>query len=312
MIRAAVSFLLLSLAPHVALAVELSLLDGAHRLSHRVSPMDSYNLPIGPFTDTNVPTRLMEGQLDRQTWRLDGSALTTLQLITPLREQIQAVGFDLLFECRDKTCGGFDFRFDIEVAPAPGMFVDVRNYRFLSAVKGNNEAISLLVSTNRNAAYLQVIQVGSVDRDAIEIAPDQAKTGPRPKQEPAPVNLGLIENLKRQGHVVLDDLVFNSGAARLDNGPFASLSALAEYLADNPKQHVAVVGHTDSTGGLDPNIALSKNRATAVRDRLIDTYKTDPEQVQAQGMGYLAPVASNLTAEGRDANRRVEVILLSQ
>ncbi len=61
---------------------------------------------------------------------------------------------------------------------------------------------------------------------------------------------------------------------------------------------------------LDANIALSKRRAGTVRDRLVNEYGVPPGRVAAEGMGYLAPVASNLTPEGRERNRRVEALLL--
>ena len=113
------------------------------------------------------------------------------------------------------------------------------------------------------------------------------------------------------GHVVLGDLDFGSGADTLGLGPYGSLAALAAFLADNPGIRIALVGHTDSIGALDQNIALSKRRAVAVRMRLIDSHGAAPDRIDAEGMGYLAPVASNLTEPGRLANRRVEAILLS-
>jgi OOP family OmpA-OmpF porin len=48
-----------------------------------------------------------------------------------------------------------------------------------------------------------------------------------------------------------------------------------------------------------------------VLERLVTTYDIPPHQLDAQGMGYLSPVASNLTEEGREVNRRVEVIITS-
>ena len=48
-----------------------------------------------------------------------------------------------------------------------------------------------------------------------------------------------------------------------------------------------------------------------MRQRLIDRYQIDPARLEGEGMGYLAPVGSNLTPEGREANRRVEAVLLS-
>ena len=75
---------------------------------------------------------------------------------------------------------------------------------------------------------------------------------------------------------------------------------------------VAIVGHTDTTGALETNIAVSRARAEAVRDLLITEYEVRAAQVDAAGMGYLGPRASNLTADGRKANRRVEIILLRE
>ena len=57
--------------------------------------------------------------------------------------------------------------------------------------------------------------------------------------------------------------------------------------------------------------AHDDRRAESVRSRLRDGYDVDPAQMQADGVGFLAPVASNLTEAGRAENRRVEVILLS-
>jgi outer membrane protein OmpA-like peptidoglycan-associated protein len=82
-------------------------------------------------------------------------------------------------------------------------------------------------------------------------------------------------------------------------------------LRANPNLQVALVGHTDSAGSLEGNIGLSKRRARAVRQRLINAHGVRADQLAAEGMGYLSPVGSNLTEVGRNANRRVEVIVTS-
>jgi OOP family OmpA-OmpF porin len=74
---------------------------------------------------------------------------------------------------------------------------------------------------------------------------------------------------------------------------------------------VILVGHTDASGGLDGNIALSRKRAESVRQRMTDRYGIPAAQVDAQGVGYLSPRASNLSDTGRDQNRRVEVMMTS-
>jgi OOP family OmpA-OmpF porin len=109
--------------------------------------------------------------------------------------------------------------------------------------------------------------------------------------------------------MALDDLTFATGSAQLGAGTFASLQAVAGYLADHPDRTLALVGHTDASGDLAGNVALSKARADSVRERLIRDYGAPSDRLTAEGVGYLAPRASNLTDEGRTRNRRVEVVL---
>lgn len=309
-LRLATLSFLLSLVGESALAVELTLTAGAKQLANRVSLLDSYELPVGPVQNGDLPVRHFEGRVQRETWRIDSGSITTLQLLKPLRDQIKQAGFELIFECEDRGCGGFDFRFGTEVVPTPDMYVDIQDFRFLSATDGDRRAIGVLVSRSRSAAYLQVIQTSSVENltlpvstqaPALEMSEDSGKKGK-----------DLVAKLQREGHVVLDDLDFGTGADALGQGPYQSLRQLAEFLKDNPDLVVMFVGHTDSIGGLEENIALSKRRAEVVRERMLDLYEVPSAQVDAQGMGYLAPVASNLDANGRALNRRVEAVLLQR
>jgi outer membrane protein OmpA-like peptidoglycan-associated protein len=72
-----------------------------------------------------------------------------------------------------------------------------------------------------------------------------------------------------------------------------------------------LVGHTDASGSLAANIAVSERRAEAVAQVLIDRYGVDRDRVTAEGVGFLAPRATNQTEEGRQKNRRVEVVVTS-
>ena len=280
-------------------AQTLTLPDSARQVSERISPLDSYDMPIGPFADGSVPVRPVEGRVERITWRLQAGSSTTLQLLAPLRDHLKAQGYDIVFECEARNCGGFDFRFAIEVVPTPDMNVSINDYRFLSATRGE-EVLTLLVSRSPPDGYLQMIRV----------TPQGAKPPPLVVEETVQGAGGLLSDLTRDGHVILDDLSFESGAVALGEGPFASLALLAAYLADNPGARLALVGHTDDTGDLQANIDVSTRRAQAVRTRLIERHGVAPDRVQAQGVGYLAPLTSNATPEGRELNRRVEAVLL--
>lgn len=313
MIRAVALCLLVAVAPVAAPALDLP--QGARLLSERIVPLDSYALPMAAFDGNTVPARVFEGRVERRSWRIDGGSATPLQLLAPLRDQLLAEGFEILFECRADACGGFDFRFGTEVAPAPQMHVDIGDFRFLSAIRNDDEALSLLVSRPGNTDYMQEIHV--LPSESLGRGGDSQGVTAGPATQPARAGSAagddappLIDVLLAEGHVILSDLDFQSGANSLGPGPHDSLARIAVFLAANPGYRLVLVGHTDSVGALEANIALSKRRAEAVRDRLVGDYGVAPERVAAEGMGYLAPVASNLTAEGREKNRRVEAVVL--
>lgn len=271
----------------------------------------SYALPIAPFDGTSVPARQIEGALDQRAFRLDAPGITTLALFGPLRDQVRAAGYEIVFECETRSCGGFDFRFNTEVMPEPDMHVDLGDFRFLSAQRGT-EAVSLLVSRSSVAAYVQITRVteAPVPLQLAEIPVDlEDPEIPRSVDSAATSDIGTA--LDASGSAVLEDLVFGSGAATLTNGDYPSLAAVAAWLMANPEGTIALVGHTDASGSLAANLALSERRAEAVAAALVETYGADPTRVTAEGVGFLAPRATNQTEEGRQKNRRVEVIVTS-
>lgn len=318
MLLRALTFLVLGVLPSFASAVELTLPSSARQTAGQDLGIESYALPIAPFNGSEIPARTFEGFVTRQSWRIKGGGVTPLQLLQPLREELKANGYTVLFECEDRTCGGFDFRFGTAVIDTPDMYVDLDDYRFLSALVGPADApqgaISLLVSRSAAASYIQIIQIAVDERAGISVAKGSEIVASTDAGRPAaagPSRASISKQLDVAGHVILSDLVFETGSSELGAGPFASLEELALYLAENPERRLALVGHTDAVGGLAGNIALSKKRAASVRARLIERYRVAQAQLTAEGVGYLAPVASNLSPAGREANRRVEAVLIS-
>lgn len=309
MIRAAAAALLLVIAGPVA-ALDFKLPATARQTVERNTGPDIFAAPVGVFDNGHVPDVTLEGQVRRAAWRIDSPGLTPFQVMRPLRAQLVEAGYDIVLDCNAAACGGFDFRFAIETLPGPNMYVNIRAYHVVTGLlsDGNevSEAVTLLASTSATSAYVQIIQAGALGEGGaqVETSADLPVTS-------APVSEDdFAARLLSAGHAVLSDLDFAVGTTDLGEGPFDSLAALAVFMAEQPAMRIALVGHTDTVGGLDPNIAISRARARSVRQRLIDRYDIDPGRMDTEGMGYLAPVASNLEAEGRDANRRVEVVLL--
>jgi outer membrane protein OmpA-like peptidoglycan-associated protein len=305
---------LLTILPCIALAFVPQFDTPASVTASLSEPLASYALPLAPWDGAKVPVRVIEGQLAQTAWRLAAPDRTTLQLLSPLRDQLAREGYRILWECWTDTCGGFDFRYAIEVLPEPDMRVDLGDFRFLAAERAGPDgpqAVTLLVSRSAETGHVQLVTVGGEVPPAAE-SQDPAAPNPPPLPAPAPTApINLAQMLEADGFVALDDLLFASGSARLDPGTFQSLTDLAAYLAANPARMVVLVGHTDASGALAGNTTLSRARAASVRDRLITEYGVDPAQISAEGVGYLSPRATNLTAEGRARNRRVEAVLSS-
>ena len=108
--------------------------------------------------------------------------------------------------------------------------------------------------------------------------------------------------------VTLNDVLFDTGSAMLRPGGQRLAARLAEFLREYPDRTIAIEGFTDSVGGDVQNQELSERRAAAVKLALMDA-GVDGSRVFVRGYGSAFPVASNDTREGRQRNRRVEVVI---
>src|SRR6267154_2154302 len=107
--------------------------------------------------------------------------------------------------------------------------------------------------------------------------------------------------------VTLGDVLFDTGKATLKPGADLAINRLATYLSSSPQTKVLIEGHTDSRGSADYNQELSERRASAVATAL-ESRGISANQVQIAGRGKDFPVAGNDTPEGRQQNRRVEIV----
>jgi outer membrane protein OmpA-like peptidoglycan-associated protein len=119
----------------------------------------------------------------------------------------------------------------------------------------------------------------------------------------------IDQSISRDGQLTFYGIYFDVNKAVLKPESTGSIREIATFLKSHNNKQVYLVGHTDNSGTYDHNLKLSKDRAQAVVNELINQYGVASTQVSAQGVGDLCPVANNQTEEGKAKNRRVVMVL---
>jgi len=160
----------------------------------------------------------------------------------------------------------------------------------------------------------------ALDREAAaarQKAADLEAQGQKTEQERLALRIQLREQLNKilqtqdsaRGLIVnMSDVLFDFGQYSLKPGAREKLAKISGILLAHPELMVQVEGHTDSIGSEEFNQTLSEHRAGAVRDFLVGEGVVR-DSVTAKGFGKTKPVATNDTAEGRQRNRRVELVV---
>jgi outer membrane protein OmpA-like peptidoglycan-associated protein len=127
------------------------------------------------------------------------------------------------------------------------------------------------------------------------------------RKNPPPEPPVMRTEYTRIDTLVLADILFASGKAELQPQSFGILDSFISRIRRVKVDSVVIEGHTDSVGTLSFNQQLSLARANAVRNHISD--RSGVSAIISRGWAFLKPVAENSTAEGRQQNRRVEVLL---
>ena len=118
----------------------------------------------------------------------------------------------------------------------------------------------------------------------------------------------LYDAIAEKGRVATQGIYFDTGSDRIRPESAPTLKEIGEMLKEHADLKLAIEGHTDNVGNAGSNQTLSEKRAEAVRQELISRYGIDAARLTAKGLGAAKPVGPNDTAEGRQNNRRVELV----
>ena len=187
------------------------------------------------------------------------------------------------------------------------------------AEKSAAAAAAAQADAEKARAAAQAEQQAAIEqRQAAEAEAEKARqAAARAESEKADLRAQLLNQLNSilqtrdsaRGLIVnMSDVLFDTGSSTLKTGAREKLAKISGILLAHPGLTLQVEGHTDSVGSDDFNQQLSERRADSVRDFLAEQ-GVPPSAMTAHGFGKTQPVATNDTAEGRQRNRRVELVV---
>jgi OmpA-OmpF porin, OOP family len=276
-------------------------------------------LPLGPVNVSPTgavaeKSQKLEGRVTRILY-LAPEERSTLEVFRNYEQELQKGGFKILFACAGPTCGQQPYSLRHFLFPMGSeqqltghdlmrVWTMVQDPRYAAAKRASAQGdmyASLYVARdanpgvpatdNRSLVLLEIVETASMEAGLVTV--DAA---------------AMAKEIATEGHVTLYGIYFDTNKADLKPESTAALVEIAKLLKTDPSLKLLVVGHTDSVGGYDPNMALSDRRAAAVLQELTSKHGIAASRLRSVGVGMAAPVASNDTDEGRAKNRRVELV----
>ena len=243
------------------------------------------------FADGAVISAPFEGRILLRRFK-NPPGKSTFEIVENYRAALTAQGTALDWSCSSRSdCGnqsdgGWKSRNGMNL----GIGSDVQYLTGTMSFEGARVHVS--VGVEKNNHYVQVLQADAMATDQVKVTDAAA----------------MAAAIDSEGKIALDNIYFDFGSAVLQPASDPAITEIARLLADRAGLQVYVVGHTDSVGTLESNLALSRARAQAVVDALEARFGVATGRAVPAGVGPLAPVATNATDAGRQANRRVEIV----
>ncbi len=262
------------------------------RESERVSEEFGRTMRITGFEDGQVLAETFEGRILLMRFR-NPADRSPFEIMANYRQALEARGFSVEWQCSTRALcgnqsdGGWNRRNGMNLGI--GREVDY----FTGQMPHEGGTVLVSVGVERSNHYVQVLQSDDMDTGQVRILDAEA----------------MASSLDTQGRITVENIYFDFGRADLLPESGEAIAEIARLLSDRARIGLYVVGHTDSVGSFEANIALSRARAESVVRALETRHGVAVGRAVPAGVGPLAPVASNATDAGRALNRRVEIVL---
>jgi OmpA-OmpF porin, OOP family len=269
---------------------------GAKPVDHSTRNFEEYWMPLGRLTgEAQAENHEVLGGRWTHSSFTSPAGRSVAEVFRHYEQQIASAGLEVVYGCKGLECGEGGRKTN-------GDWWALSDYRRFMAARLQRPGGDLWVSVhvwarNANAPVQQEL-------DVVESKPPVTAPPPRNEADVAT----LAKELKADGRVVLHSIEFVEGKPGVLPASEGIVNAIAELLARDPGLKLHVVVHSDNSAPALASIDLTKKRAAALTQMLTRLHRIPSARVQPAGLGPLAPVASNRTAEGRAMNRRVELV----
>lgn len=244
--------------------------------------------------DADSTSLAVEGATTRIVYHVPGD-FSALEVFRNFEARVQDAGYDIIISGGPNVFDNYTFRYKHPVEKLQGISISDKLW-YLSAKKdaGNGSTyLSVLLSPHSGGAGQRVRVIG-VTTKAMEHRMIDAEK--------------MHASLDESGKVALYGIYFETDSAEILAESRETMEQIARLLTNDPQLQIIVVGHTDNQGSWDYNMDLSKRRAASVANSLTSDYGISANRLRSAGVGFLAPAASNSSEEGRQLNRRVELV----
>jgi OOP family OmpA-OmpF porin len=298
--------------PHSADSPIVSRFAGSIIIAYQKLNYDEVAFPMGPLQGAEfAKTQATEGVVTRIVYAAP-LGKTAAEVLVNFRDSLQGSGFNLLYSCTsgsgENGCGGDNFAHSYAdpLLSQDGehrdlmmdlLFSSEDDVRYLLAElrhDGRTVDVGVMVAkngSNPTGVLLQVVENGQMPAGQVNV--DAA---------------AMSKGLQSEGKVSLYGLQFETDSATLSADSDGTLKQISDLLHQQPKLRVYIVGHTDNTGSLDHNLALSQHRAESVVKALTSRFGIAGERLSAKGLASYSPLANNHTEVDKARNRRVEIV----
>ena len=296
----AAAFALLVPASVVAVGIDekalLSPYPGSNLISEKVTDFDDYELVVGAIDSAKgacEKKQKLEGRVVRFYYE-NPKGRSHAEIFANYRDAVKNAGFQTIFACKEEGCyldgkpsnrNAFCGDRSIGTLPSVGS-------RYLAAkLPGKDGDVYLAVHVYEYFTNLHYVTVKPMETGLVKVDAKALKAG-----------------IQTDGHVAVYGIDFDTGKADLKPGAAPVIAEIVKLLKGDPTLKLHVVGHTDTVGAFDGNIALSRRRAESVVKELTTKQGIAAARLRPDGVGPLVPLSTNDTDEGRAKNRRVDLV----